>query len=88
MTVKPRLGNGDARKMVLWFREACNGCSFNFLASLIRNLLVKTYFTSYYLNLSLPVYSKTFFYILSNFSLVFLIDMFLLKKRVVFLRTY
>ena len=58
------------------FFEAYNECSFYFLASLIKNLLVKIVFASYYLKLSLPVSS-----FLPNFSLMFLIDIILMKKR-------
>ena len=60
------------------FCEACNGCSFYFLASVIKNLLVKTVFPHYYLKLSLPMFLKLFL-ILPNFSLTFLIDKFLTK---------
>ena len=35
---QPILGNFDARKTILRFREACNGCSFYFLASFIKNM--------------------------------------------------
>ena len=48
-------------------------------ANLIKNLLVKTLFASYYLKLSPPMFLKCFL-ILPNFSLMFLIDMFLIKK--------
>ena len=43
---------------MLRFCEACNGCSFYFLAGLIKNLLVKAVFASYYLELSLPMFLK------------------------------
>ena len=36
------------------------GCLFYFLASLIKNLLVKAVFASYYLKLSLPMLLKRF----------------------------
>ena len=62
------------------FCEACNGSSFDFLAILIRNLLVKTAFASYYLKLRLPMFLR-YFLILSNFSLMFLIR----KQRVVYI---
>ena len=45
---------------MLRFCEACNGCSFYFLASLIENLQVKTVFASYYLKLSLSMLLKCF----------------------------
>ena len=45
---------------MLRYCEACNGCSFYFLASLIKNLLVKTTFASYYLKLSLRLFLKCF----------------------------
>jgi len=54
---------------MLRFREACNGSSFYNLASLIKDLLVKTASASYYLKLSLPMFLK----LLPNSSLVFLI---------------
>ena len=38
----------------------CNGRSFHFLVSLIKNLLVKTVFASYYLKLSLPIFPEYF----------------------------
>ena len=78
---EPRLGNGDARERIFRFCEAINGCVFYFHASLIKNLLAKTVFASYYLKHSLPMFLKCFF-ILPNFSLIFLIDMFLIKNNV------
>ena len=53
---------------------ACNGCSFYFRSTLIKNCLVKTVFSSYYLKLSLPIFLK-FFLILHNFNLMFRVDM-------------
>ena len=53
--------------------EGCDGCSFYFLASLIKNLLVKTVFTSYFLTLP-------------NVSLTFATDMFLIKDYLFQLR--
>ena len=64
--------------MMLRFCEACNGYSFYFLADLIKSLLVKGVFASYYLILSLPV---LYFLFLLTFSLMFLIGMFLIKNR-------
>ena len=52
-----------------------------FLASLIKNLLVKTVYSSYYLKLSLPVFLKCFLIVL-NFGIMFLIEMFLIKENV------
>ena len=48
------------QERMLRFCEACNGCSFYFLASLIKNLLVETVVSSYYLKLSLPMFLKCF----------------------------
>ena len=45
---------------MLRFCVACNGCSFYFLSSLTKNLLVKTVFASYYLKLSLPMLLNCF----------------------------
>ena len=42
------------------FREECNGCLFYFLASLIKNLLVKTGFEIYYFKFSLPMFLACF----------------------------
>ena len=52
-----------------------------FLDSLIKNLLVKIVFESYYLKLGLPMFHKRFL-ILPNFSLIFLIDTFLIKREI------
>ena len=54
------IDNGDARTRMLRFCEACSGRSFYFVASLIKNLQVKTVFVSYYLILSLPIFLKCF----------------------------
>ena len=54
------MGNYDARKRMLRFCEACYGCSFYFLASLIKILQVKTVFASYNLKHSLPMFLKCF----------------------------
>ena len=51
--------------------KAFNGCSFYYLASFIKHLLVKTAFSCLFLKC---------FIILASFSLMFLMDMFLLKK--------
>ena len=48
------------QKGMLRFREACNGFSFDSLASLIENLRVETVVESYYLKLSLPMFLKWF----------------------------
>ena len=48
------------KKMMFRLCEACNGCVFYFLASLIKNLLVKAVFASYSLTLSLPMFRKCF----------------------------
>ena len=37
--------------------EACNECPFYFLASLVKNLLVKTVFASYYFQSQPPIVS-------------------------------
>ena len=58
---------------MLRFCEACNGCSFYFLASLVKNILVKTVLASYYLKLSLHMFLKCFL-AFANFSLMSLID--------------
>ena len=55
-----RLGNYDARKRMLRFLEACNGCSFYFLVSSMKNFLAKTVFASCYLKLSPPMVLKCF----------------------------
>ena len=47
--------------------------SFQFISSLIKNIIVKSVFSSYYLKLSMPVSYMCLD--LSNFSLMFLIDM-------------
>ena len=49
------------------FCEACNGCSFYFIASLIKNMLVKTVFESYNLKLSLLMFLICFL-ILAKFQ--------------------
>ena len=59
--------------------KACNECSFCFLASLIKILVVKAVFASYYMKLGLPMLLRCFL-ILPNFSLMSLIVMFLIKK--------
>ena len=56
--------------------EACNGCSFYFISSLLKNVLIGTVFVSYYLTLSQPMVLS-----LPIFSFLFLIDMFFLLKR-------
>ena len=61
---------------MLIFCEACNGCSFYILSGLIENLLAK----SYYMKISLPMSLTCFLIFLPNFILMFLIDMFLIKK--------
>ena len=58
--INNRVGNCDARKRMLRLCEACNGCSFNFLASLVKNVPVKTVFASYYWKLSLLMFLKCF----------------------------
>ena len=45
---------------MLRFCQAGNECSLYFIASLIRDLLVKAVYTSYCLMLSLPVFLKCF----------------------------
>ena len=60
------------------FCEACNGCSFYFLASMIKNLLVKKQFFHIIIWNSACLFLK-FFLILPNFSLTFLIEKFLTK---------
>ena len=67
---------------MLRFREACNGCSFYFLACFDKIFAGKNSFVSVHLKLSLPMVLKCFL-IFPNFSLMFLLDMFLIKKRVV-----
>ena len=47
-------------KWCLVFCEACNGSSFYFINTLIKNLLVKTVFVRYYLKLSLPMLLECF----------------------------
>ena len=59
---------------------SCNGCSFYFLVSLIKNLLVKTVFASYYLKLCLLMSLKCLL-ILPNVSFMFLIHMFKNKNK-------
>ena len=52
-----------------------------FIAGLIKNLLARAAFESYYLKLSLPSFFNVSQF-LPNFSLTFLIDIFLIEKRV------
>ena len=63
---------------MLRFCEACNRCSFYFLASMIKICIVKTAFAGSYLKLCQPMFLKG----LPTFSLMFLIDMFLIKENV------
>ena len=51
--------------------EACNGCFFHFLSSLIKAFLVSTVSSSHYLKFSLP----TSLTCLHNFSVMFLVKM-------------
>ena len=46
--------------MIHRFCEACNGCSFCFLACLTKHLLVEIVFASYYLKLSLLMFLECF----------------------------
>ena len=50
--IKKSRASIDSTRM-LRFCEARNECSFYFLASLVKNLLVKTVFSSYFLKLGL-----------------------------------
>ena len=60
--------------------EACNGFSFYFHASLIKNLLAKTAYMSYYSKLSLQAAKAYVSKFLPNFSLMFVIYLFLIKN--------
>ena len=62
------------QKRILSFCEAFNGFSFYFLASLIKNLLVKTVFVGHYLKLSLPIVFK-FFLVLPSFNRMLLLEL-------------
>ena len=79
----PRLAHCDARKRM--FCEACNGQLFYFLASLMKNLLVKTVFDSYYSKLSLSMFLNI---LPCYFSLMLPMDMFLIKKSVYHIPIY
>ena len=59
------------------FLEAYSECLDYFLASLIKNSLVKAVFARYYLKLSLPMFLKCFL-IVAYSSLMFLIEIFLI----------
>ena len=59
-----------------------HGCSFYFLVSLIKNVLIETVLSRYYLRLILPLYLQCFL-VFPNFSFRFLIDMFLISKTCV-----
>ena len=60
MTIATQSKQLCARKKMLRFFEAYSGCSFYFLASLMKNLLVKTVFARYYLKFSQSVFLKCF----------------------------
>ena len=65
---------------MLRFCEACNGCSFYFLASVSKNLVAKTVFCKLLFETqTLPMFPKCFL-ILLNFSSIVLIDMCLKRK--------
>ena len=62
------------------FCETCIGYCAYFLCSLTKNCFIKTTSSSYYLKLR-PFIFKSFPNF-ANFSLMFLIDLFLIKRRV------